>query len=684
MLKELHVFSPPQLWLKTALTCFIHFHAYRYLIVIDDIWDTAHWNIIRRALSIENDMGSRILTTTRIVDVAEKVGDGCYRLKPLTNENSEKLFFKRIFGKDKCPEQFYEVSAKILKKCGGVPLAIVTTSSLLANKSEKNIKEWYDVCDSIGLGLERNPDLDCMRNILLLSYYDLPSDLKTCLLYLSIFPEDYKIEKGMLIWRWVAEGFVQLKYEDQSFLECGENYFNELVNRSLIQTADVEGGTPQACYVHDMVLDLIISLSKEECFITTVLGDGKHSLESKQVRRLSLHGDTADWPSMNMPKLRSLTIFKPIDLVIGPMPSLSFHLLRVLDLGGKKLRDLASLGFLGSLSHLRYLGLSTCTRRRGTDQLPQEIGKLQFLQTLDLSGTKVRELPSRSLAGLTQLMCLRGSKIFPTIVPDGLWENSTSLEALESVCIRAERFGEELGNLTRLRALDVRVQVPKDEQSWEACGEAIAECLGKLHKIESLYVESYHDEFVMDGSVEPPLDNLHRLCIYSIKTLPTWINGASLPALSYLYLSVWDERREDIQILGTLPCLRYLTLIHVEPAEQKQLVRSEVGPGAFPSAISCHFRGGNDVQGVLPSMFLAGAMPRLEDYMFRLNRGDFLRGSLMKDLALAHLPSLRTVHVTLGNSWPMRFFGEKERTIVREKLEHEAASHPNHPQISIE
>ncbi|CAN6339103.1 unnamed protein product [Urochloa humidicola] len=241
----------------------------RYLIVIDDIWDKEPWDkVIRLALN-ENNMRSRIIITTRNIDVAEHVG-GFYRLKPLSDESSKKLFYGRIFGsEDKCPNQFSEVSKKILKKCGGVPLAIVTTSSMLANKSD-NIKEWNKVCDSIGSGLGgNNSSMDDMRKILLLSYYDLPSHLKTCLLYLSIFPEDYEIEKDRLIWRWVAEGFVQQPVGDQSFLEIGESYFNELLNRSMIQPGrdkDKLEGTPHSCHVHDTVLDLIISLSVEECF----------------------------------------------------------------------------------------------------------------------------------------------------------------------------------------------------------------------------------------------------------------------------------------------------------------------------------------------------------------------------------------------------------------------------------
>jgi hypothetical protein len=146
----------------------------------------------------------------------------------------------RIFDrKDGCPPSLVEVAGKIIKKCGGVPLAIITTASLLASKP-MCLEEWEKVNKSIGSGLGNSLHVDKMRKILGLSYNDLPFHLKTCLLSLSKYPEDHLIRKDVLVWSWIAEGFIKQETQGpggQSLQEIAESYFNDLINRSLIQPA---------------------------------------------------------------------------------------------------------------------------------------------------------------------------------------------------------------------------------------------------------------------------------------------------------------------------------------------------------------------------------------------------------------------------------------------------------------
>ena len=137
-----------------------------------------------------------------------------------------------------------------------------------------------------------NTDVVNMRKVLLLSYYNLPPHLKTCLLYLSVFPEDYEIGKNRLIWMWIAEGFICGK-QGYSQFEAGESYLNELINRSMIQALYILGYMVCGCRVHDMVLDLICSLSSEANFVTILNGMDQMSPRSK-IRRLSIQNGKED------------------------------------------------------------------------------------------------------------------------------------------------------------------------------------------------------------------------------------------------------------------------------------------------------------------------------------------------------------------------------------------------------
>ena len=106
-----------------------------------------------------------------------------------------------------------------LWKCEGLPLAIVAIGGLLSTK-DKTILEWQNLQNSLGIELQRNPHLSAVNKILSQSFEDLPYNLKSCFVYLGMYPKDYYINCIKLIRQWIVEGFVT-EIEGKTLEEVG-------------------------------------------------------------------------------------------------------------------------------------------------------------------------------------------------------------------------------------------------------------------------------------------------------------------------------------------------------------------------------------------------------------------------------------------------------------------------------
>nr|CAB3481687.1 unnamed protein product [Digitaria exilis] len=185
-------------------------HTRSYMIVLCDISTLEEWDQIKACLP-NNNRGSRLLVSTGVVEVASLcVGPGTVlpQHKQLSTNQALYAFYDKVFDNitdlDEHYPELVEEAKLILKKCNGLPLAIATIGGFL-KKQPKTHMEWTKLNVHISSELEMNPELGMIKNVLLKSCDGLPYHLKSCFLYLSIFPAGYKVSRGRLIRRWSAE-----------------------------------------------------------------------------------------------------------------------------------------------------------------------------------------------------------------------------------------------------------------------------------------------------------------------------------------------------------------------------------------------------------------------------------------------------------------------------------------------
>ncbi|CAO2185026.1 unnamed protein product [Urochloa humidicola] len=532
-----------------------HLRQNSYLILIDDVWSTTTWSQIRKLFptSAEHTKHGKIIVTTRFQAVAttckREQGDHIHKVVALSNGKPKELF-KQAFSESKgsgvaLPNEIWEM-------CRGLPLAIVTMAGNAACNPHTSKADWLNVCTSLVSDSGRELTQEELGRIISHCYNDMPAEIKTCSLYLSIFPKGHKISRKRLTRRWIAEGFVSEK-QGLSVDDVAETYFNHLIRRKIMRPVEhSSNGKVKNCVVHDMVLEHILSKASEENFITVVGGHWLMHAPSSKVRRLSLQTSDSkhakDLEKMNLSHVRSVTMFGSLNQL--PSHSFKFGIVQVLDLEGCKGFKMHHTTEICIMLHLKYLSL------RGTDtrRLPKMIAKLENLETLDVRETNVTELP-KAICQLERLVnILGGDKRTHRALrlPEDTKMKMKTLRTLSGIEIVGR--SADLYHLTDLRKLAIyKLNLKEDDASLKDLSSSI-EYLGG-YSLHTLTIDDELSKLLkLLGEMSSPPKFLTALELSGkMVKLPNWIT--QLDALTKLTLSVTAFRTDNLRDLRNLKAL---------------------------------------------------------------------------------------------------------------------------------
>ncbi|KAM2482194.1 hypothetical protein ACFX1W_039990 [Malus domestica] len=586
-----------QVKLKEALTgkkCFF---------VHDDVWNEnyIHWDALRCSFeSVAH--GSKIIVTTRNQRVASMMGTvTTYHLNHISDEDCGLLFSKHAFGRinSAVHPTLEEISSGIIKKCKGLPLAAKSLGGLL--RCKQSYEEWDEILKSEIWDLQ---DEYTILPALRLSYHHLPSHLKRCFSYCSIFPKGYKFGKSELVLLWMAEGFLSPQRK-KMMEDVGVEYFDDLISRSFFQ----HSGDDQSLFtMHDLINDLAKFVSREFCFrlddsdsFNNVSSKTRHFSYTQNSPFLEGLGvgvhATAKEEISGFDKFEALCEAKYLRtfLAIKPGPLWNIFSFNKLPIN------------LGRLINLRHLDV----RSTNLKEMPPHMDKLKDLHTLSDFVVGKQTAPS--------IVVLKELQIVGTLAISGLHNIVNSEDAfvanmrnkhLDGLALTwgaetddSQKDREVLNNLqphTHLKALSLKFYGGTRFPDWlgdhsfsnlvslqlEDCKHCCAlPPLGQLPSLVTLYVcglnevETIGPEFYGNGvSVVMPFRSLSVLFFKDMLGWQEWSHfgssqeGGAFPHLCQLYLTNCPKLTQKLpeylpslttleirrceQLLGSLPRTR--------------------------------------------------------------------------------------------------------------------------------
>ncbi|RWR97926.1 putative disease resistance protein [Cinnamomum micranthum f. kanehirae] len=376
-----------------------HLERKKFLLLLDDVWQKIDLFDIGIPL-LNQDNGCKVVLTTRDFGICQQMEtDGEIPMEKLSGEEAWSLFNEKV-GDVAMSLDIEAIGRDIVKKCDGLPLAIIVIGSSL--RKRRDVPLWTNTLTELESprtcqikGMEKEL-FSCLR----ISYERLPDDFQRNLfLYCSLYPEDYEIVITELAEYYWLEGYMEGVDSIEGAWNKGWHTVSNLVDASLLE----RGNSEKHIKMHDMIR--VFALNEASRFLVRTGKHVKHPPEEKewlQSQKVSLMGCSLvrllERP--NCSTLSTLLLQDNDQLTMIPDSFFEcMHSLCILDLSRTEIKSLPS--SLWTVVNLRGLYLKDCMQLEG---LPSQVGALKQLEVLDLTGyTAIKYLPSE----VGELTCLK-------------------------------------------------------------------------------------------------------------------------------------------------------------------------------------------------------------------------------------------------------------------------------------
>ncbi|XP_057512330.1 disease resistance protein At4g27190-like [Actinidia eriantha] len=374
----------------------------KILIILDDVWKRLELEEVGVPFG-EDHKGCKILLTSRSEDVCSEMDAQKTFPIQVLSELEAWVLFREMVGAAADSSDLNSIATEVARRCGGLPIAIVTVGRALRNRS-KDV--WIDVVRQLKKPIpKRIKGMDAfVYSRLELSYnYLEDEEAKSLFLLCSLFPEDDEIEVETL----VQYGMGLRLFQDVDTIQDGRVRARALVSTLLSYSLLLKGDYYDLVKMHDLVRDAaIVIASKEENKYMVKAGAGLRDWPNPETIFQTYTGISLMWndirglpDGLECPKLETLLLqnnSRRSNLEIPPNFFQGMKDLKVLDMSFNQILSLPP--SISLLATLRTLSLVHCDL--GDISF---IGTLKQLEILNLSGSNIQVVPGV----FTQLTHLR-------------------------------------------------------------------------------------------------------------------------------------------------------------------------------------------------------------------------------------------------------------------------------------